>query len=139
METRLTNQDKPHIVLRATEHSRLTSLALAAPGRDLDVADDLLAELERASVVSDDQFPTTAVGMGSTVTYETESGHCRTVTLCYPGKADIERSMVSVLTPIGVALLGMAPGQAINWNGRDGQMHRLTIKSVEVTAASHAI
>ncbi|MCV3736463.1 nucleoside diphosphate kinase regulator [Rhizobium sp. TRM96647] len=131
METRHTDQDRPHIVLRASEHSRLTSLALAAPGRDLDVADDLQAELERASIVSDDQLPTTAVAMGSTVTYETESGQSRTVTLCYPGKADIERSMVSVLTPIGVALIGMAPGQAINWSGRDGQMHRLTIKSVE--------
>ncbi len=49
-----------------------------------------------------------------------------------PRLADIERSMVSVLTPIGAALLGLSPGQQIEWNGRDGHTHKLTV--LEVTA-----
>lgn len=138
MESKSIRGTKPSITVRQTEYTRLTSLALAAPGRDLDVADELLAELERASVVVDDHFPTGFVGIGSTVSYETESGQTRTVTLCYPGEADIERSMVSVMTPIGVALLGLSPGQSINWNGRDGHVHRLTVNSVSVLAPSDA-
>ncbi|KQZ46631.1 nucleoside diphosphate kinase regulator [Rhizobium sp. Root149] len=125
---------KPTIIVRQTDHSRLTSLALAAPGRDLDVAEELLIELERADVVEDEQFPADAVGIGSTVSYLTEGGHRRTVTLCYPGLADIERSMVSVLTPIGAALLGLSPGQQIEWNGRDGHSHKLTVLEVTTEA-----
>ncbi|OAE48915.1 nucleoside diphosphate kinase regulator [Agrobacterium tumefaciens] len=123
---------KPSILVRRTDYARLTALALAAPGRDLDAAEELLIELERANVVEDDRFPADAVGIGSTVSYLTEDGGRRTVTLCYPGLADIEHSMVSVLTLIGAALLGLSPGQKIAWTGRDGHSHMLTV--LEVTA-----
>lgn len=139
MEMNSTHGTKPSIIVRQTEHSRLTSLALAAPGRDLDLADELLSELERASVVVDVDFPSDVVGIGSTVSFATETGQTRTVTLCYPGEADIERSMVSVMTPIGVALLGLSPGQSINWSGRDGHIHRLTVTCVEVERPSHSL
>lgn len=125
-----TDYTKPSIIVRQTDHARLTALALAAPGRDLDDAEELLIELERADVVEDDQFPADAVAVGSTVSYLTEGGARRTVTLCYPGLADIERSMVSVLTPIGAALLGLSPGQQIEWKGRDGHSHKLTVLEV---------
>ncbi|WCJ64740.1 hypothetical protein [Agrobacterium tumefaciens] len=82
---------KPSIIVRQTDHARLTALALAAPGRDLDDAEELLIELERADVVEDEQFPADAVAVGSTISYLTEGGARRTVTLCYPGLADIER------------------------------------------------
>ncbi|MEJ1177127.1 nucleoside diphosphate kinase regulator [Agrobacterium sp. CMT1] len=133
-----TNCGKPSIVVSQTDHARLTSLALAAPGRDLDVAEELLIELDRADVVEDDQFPPDAVALGSTVSYRTEGGARRSVTLCYPGLADIERSMVSVLTPIGAALLGLSPGQQIEWSGRDGQSHMLTVLDVTAGVPSTA-
>ncbi len=79
-----TDYTKPSIIVRQTDHARLTALALAAPGRDLDDAEELLIELERADVVEDDQFPADAVAVGSTVSYLTEGGARRTVTLCYP-------------------------------------------------------
>jgi regulator of nucleoside diphosphate kinase len=129
---------KPSIVVRHTDHTRLTSLAMTASERDQDVAEELLIELERAEVVPDEQFPSDVVGIGSTVSYQTEGGQTRMVTLCYPGKADIERSMVSVLTPIGAALLGLSPGQQIDWNGRDGNSHRLTILQVGIDATPTA-
>ena len=90
-----------------------------------------LVELERASVLPNDQVASDTVQMGSTVTYETESGQTRTVTLVYPGEADIEQAKVSILTPIGVALLGLAPGQAIDWRARDGQSHQLKVVEVQ--------
>ncbi|MGO8112726.1 GreA/GreB family elongation factor [Rhizobium leguminosarum] len=43
----------------------------------------------------------------------------------------MERSMVSVMTPVGVALLGLSSGQSINWSGRDGHVNRLTVTSVK--------
>jgi regulator of nucleoside diphosphate kinase len=134
-----TTDSKPPIIVRHTDHARLTSLALAAPGRDLDAADVLLNELDRAAVVADEEFPADVVGIGSTVSYQTESGHVRTVTLCYPGAADIERAMVSVLTPIGASLLGLSPGQQINWTGRDGNSHRLSVLEVGAIAPLSAI
>ncbi|KIV60880.1 Regulator of nucleoside diphosphate kinase [Rhizobium sp. UR51a] len=72
------------------------------------------------------------------MSYRTEGGARRSVTLCYPGLADIERSMVSVLTPIGAALLGLSPGQQIEWSGRDGQSHMLTILDVTAGVPSTA-
>lgn len=129
MTTNPKGGSKPPIIVRETEHARLTSLALAAPGRALDVADELLGELERARIVPDTKLPADVVSLGSTVSYETEAGQARTVTLCYPHEADIARSMVSIMTPIGVALLGLAPGQGIDWTARDGHVRHVIPRS----------
>jgi regulator of nucleoside diphosphate kinase len=69
--------------------------------------------------------------MGSTVRYVTDTGDDRTVTLVYPAEADISSGKVSILTPIGAALIGLSPGQSIDWQARDGRFHRLTIESVQ--------
>ncbi len=77
--------------------------------------------------------------MGSTVEYESDIEGARTVTLVFPGEADIALSRVSILTPIGTALLGLSPGQSIGWTARDGRRHQLTILSVhQETQASAA-
>jgi regulator of nucleoside diphosphate kinase len=72
--------------------------------------------------------------MGSTLTYEAD-GQRRRVTLVYPTEADIAAGRISVLTPIGAALLGLAEGQSIDWTARDGRVRRLTIVEVERGAA----
>ena len=53
----------------------------------------------------------------------------------FPGEADIADGKISILTPIGVALVGLASGQSMDWTGRDGRVHRLTVESVEDTGA----
>jgi regulator of nucleoside diphosphate kinase len=53
------------------------------------------------------------------------------VTLVLPGGADIAEGKVSVLTPIGAALIGLSTGQSIDWTARDGRTHRLTVEHVE--------
>jgi regulator of nucleoside diphosphate kinase len=68
--------------------------------------------------------------MGATVEYKTNDGHDRIVTLVYPAEADISQGKVSILTPIGTALLGLKAGQSIDWVANDGRTHQLTIVSV---------
>ena len=53
------------------------------------------------------------------------------VTLVFPGEADIAQGKISILTPIGAALIGLSAGQSIDWTARDGRIHRLKVESVE--------
>ena len=69
------------------------------------------------------------------MTYRDETtGREQTVTLVFPGEADIALGRVSVLTPIGVALLGLAEGASSSWDTLQGETRRLTV--VRVAPAS---
>ena len=120
----------PEIVVGGTDHARLTSLANAAFDTVPDTAEELLSELERARVVADEAVPRDVVRMGSLVEFES-AGDRKRVTLVFPPEADIAAGKVSVLTPVGAALIGLAKGQSIAWTARDGTSHALTIRSVE--------
>lgn len=122
--------NKPVIVVRQADYGRLIALAQASMDKDLDVGDELMAELERATVVVDDAAAHRTIQMGSTATYQSVSGQPRTVTLVYPGEANIEEGRISILTPIGVALLGLSKSQSISWVARDGTTHTLKVVSV---------
>lgn len=117
---------KPRIVLTEEDHRKLIGLAHAGT----DAAEDLLYEIERARVVPAPKLSSSVVRMGSTVTYRADSGLERTVTLVYPADADIAEGRISVLTPIGTALIGLDVGQSITWEDRTGHKHVLTVVSV---------
>jgi regulator of nucleoside diphosphate kinase len=59
----------------------------------------------------------------------------RRVTVVYPLEDDIAPGNISLLAPIGTALIGLSQGQSIDWTARDGRRHRLTVVSVEPPAA----
>jgi regulator of nucleoside diphosphate kinase len=120
----------PDIVLAVSDHRQLIVLAMAGRGHTADDADGLLYELERARVVADEALPANIVRMGSKVRYRTNGGAEREVVLVYPKDADIGEGRVSVLTPIGTALIGLAVGQSITWLTRDGRNQVLTVLSV---------
>ena len=129
---------KPAITVTRSDHDRLTRLADSFVGRNTALADQLLDELERARIVEDDRLRADAVRMGSTLRFTTDAGEDRTVTLVFPDEADIAEGRVSVLTPVGVALIGLTAGQSIDWVARDGRRRRLTVKEVEPCAAARA-
>lgn len=129
MADKATRTKLPPIIINAEDHARLTALALSALDRMPEVAEALLSELERARVVARD-LPKDSVQMGSTVAFDADNGFAREVTLVYPGEADIEAGRISVLTPIGAALIGLSVGQSIDWLDRAGKTHRMTIRSV---------
>lgn len=120
----------PNIVLGKEDHRQLTVLAMAGSGHSADASDDLLHELDRASVVPDESLPPDVVRMGSSVTYRSSDGSVRQVVLVFPSQADIAQSRISVMTPVGTALIGLRKGQSITWTTRDGRKQVLTVLAV---------
>src|SRR4051812_29263097 len=120
----------PRIILGAKEHHQLTVLALSGNEHTAHDTDWLLHELERASVVSDTAVPPDVVRMNSTVLFRTIGGDERSVQLVFPNRADIAAGRVSVLTPVGSALIGLRAGHSITWLTRDGRKQLLTVLAV---------
>lgn len=114
-------QDRPlpEIIVTKGDHERRFNLALLIEDSTPEVASVLLKEMDRARVV--ESVSADIVQMGSTIEFRTESGPERRVTLVYPGEADIAQNRVSILTPIGAALIGLSVGQSIAWSARDGR------------------
>ena len=68
--------------------------------------------------------------MGAAVRFSLDGAEPRTVRLVYPGEADIEQGRISVLTPVGAALIGLTAGQSIEWTDRDGKSRSLSVLEV---------
>jgi regulator of nucleoside diphosphate kinase len=122
---------RPPIVLAEAEAEALYDLALAWQARHPNSATLLLDEIERAKTVPAARLPRDVVTMHSHVTFlDRSTGERHAVQLVYPGEADFAQHRVSVLTPIGAALIGMRPGNAIDWPNRQGEWRRLEIVEV---------
>jgi regulator of nucleoside diphosphate kinase len=130
----------PAITLTEPDVKRLTALLTTRVGLAYRGATrDLLRELRRATVVDRDSVPDDVVTMNSTVSYrEDDSDEIRNVTLVYPWRAH-ERSTLSVLTPIGTALLGLRSGMRVAWPLADGSVKSLHVLAVtyQPEAAGH--
>lgn len=133
MAPRMKKQRKPAIATIRSDHERLSRLAESYIGSSPEVAEELLAELDRARIVENGRISASVVRMGSTLRFTSDLGEDRRVTLVFPGEADIAEGRISVLTPIGAALIGLSVGQSIDWTARDGRIHRLTVETVEVS------
>lgn len=122
---------RPRIVIRATQHARLTDLAEQAMRRGSPVAEYLLEELARAHIVPDGACPPYVVQMGSHVTYIDDlAGQTHHVRVVYPTESNMDEHHVSILTPVGAALIGMSPAQCIHWRDPDGRTRILTVLDV---------
>ena len=122
---------KPPIILSSADYDRLADLIEAARGRMPDVASGLAEELDRAQVLPDDRCPDDIVRMGRWVEFRDDTtGRVFRQTLVYPEAADITRHRISVLTPVGTALIGLRAGQSITWKTRSGEVKRLTVLDV---------
>lgn len=92
----------------------------------------LLREMERAVIVSRAAaVRADAVTMNSQVLYTDETtGAARQVNLVFPHEVRAGACSVSVLTPVGSALIGLPAGRAIDWSFADGREHRLRVEQV---------
>jgi regulator of nucleoside diphosphate kinase len=94
-------------------------------------AEALEAELDRAKIIKKGPFPEDVVRINSKVTIRNEKQNKNMViTLVIPTQADIKSGKVSVMAPIGTALIGFRKGQTVNWKLPAGET-LLTILEVE--------
>ena len=122
---------KPTIVLSADDYERLSTLANAARKRAPHLADELADEIGRARVLEKGRHPQDIVCMNSEVEFRDDStGKVQNVRLVYPEDADISQRKVSVLTPVGTALIGLRCGHSITWETPSGEVRQLTVLSV---------
>ena len=131
----LAQKCSPPITLMARDYEQLAALARSAESKNPDVAAVLLDELERAHILADG-YPEHNVCMGCTVVFQDETTRkIQSVLLVYPGEADISQGKVSILTPIGAALIGVREGDSITWETRTGETRRLKVLEVRAPYA----
>jgi regulator of nucleoside diphosphate kinase len=96
-----------------------------------DRAADLAAEVGRAHVLANGKQPKNLVCMNSEVEFRDDAtGKTRKVVLVYPAEADIVQSKISVLSPVGTALIGLQTGDSITWETPSGEVRQLTVLGV---------
>lgn len=92
-------------------------------------SEPLKAELERAVIRKEERIPADVVKLHSTVQFRDErSGRIRQVELVLPGQANIQSGKMSILSPIGTALLGYREGDVISWEVPAGKTSLHIIK-----------
>lgn len=116
-----------------TEHdkTKLTALIADLLHKDVDAnsyVGQLENELEIAEVISDKTLPKDVVAMNSTALVCFDDMEEK-VTLVYPNQADVVDNKISVLSPIGTAILGYKKGDSFNWEV-NGKEVKITIKDV---------
>ena len=116
--------DRYEVFVSAHDAERLAAM-LAAHRRanpfEADASDELADLLMEARLLPDERLPDDCVRLHSTVTYEEQpAGKHRTVTLVLPKEADPARGRISVLSPIGRALLGRKRGSLVKAHTPDG-------------------
>ena len=122
---------RPNIILSTTDAERLERLLDSVDEADFPGKADLEAELSRAIVVNAKDIPAKVVTMRSTVKFRIESSsEERCLTLVYPSDVDDSGRTISILAPVGSALLGLSEGDAIDWPKPGGGTLRVRIEEV---------
>ncbi|WP_442683527.1 nucleoside diphosphate kinase regulator [Stenotrophomonas sp. JC08] len=121
----------PSIIVSVRDIARLEAL-LDSPALSRHPAAIALAqELERAQVLPPEEIPEGIVTMHSRVDCVDElNNETHSLTLVYPHEADFDKGRVSVLAPVGSALLGLSVGQTIDWTAPGGRQLRLRVTAV---------
>jgi regulator of nucleoside diphosphate kinase len=77
----------------------------------------LYGEIKKAQIVDPEDFPSDVVRLGSTVKVkDLETKRDLEITIVLPQQADIKQKKISVLAPIGTALIGFRKGRKVSWN-----------------------
>lgn len=91
---------------------------------------NLQSEVERSVVVESDKVPDNVITMNSTVRFrDVDTGEVETYTLVFPNQANIAAKKLSILAPIGTAILGYRIGDIVQWQVPNGK-RRLKIEAI---------
>lgn len=129
MSLRAHQHRQPTIYVTEDDHERLTNLSATSDTRG---ARFLAEEMERAVIVDECETPRPFVRLNSRVAFtDLMSGRTRIVEVVPPDAADIDADRLSVLTPVGAALIGMPAGESIGVLTDDGRARVLIVVDVE--------
>lgn len=122
---------RPNIVISSLDAERLEAVLASLPRDAFPGRTELEAELSRAHIVEPRDIPATVVTMNSTVRFRVAtSAEEFTLTLVYPRDMDSSSSKISILAPVGSALLGLSQGDEIEWPKPGGGTLRVRIEEV---------
>jgi regulator of nucleoside diphosphate kinase len=120
----------PPITIAKAERDRLVSIATAALGSERPnvAASMLLSEVSRATIVAQGSLPPQVVAVHSEVDiHDKITNTKRRLRLVYPEEATADSNAVSVLTPLGAALIGLSVGDSIDWCTATGDQRFITV------------
>lgn len=122
---------KPNITVSSQDAERLEALMASLPRGSFPGKDALEAELLRADIVEPQNVPPSVITMNSTVRFRVEpSNETFTLTLVYPKDLDGSNGQISILAPVGSALLGLSVGDSIEWPKPGGGMLQVRVEDV---------
>ena len=122
----------PPLVISSRDMSRLEALLDTPVLRRHPAALALMDELNRADVRAPEDMPGNVVTMHSRVECEDElTGEHHRLTLVYPHEANVETGLVSVLAPVGSALLELSVGQTIDRQASSNRSLRLRVTAID--------
>ncbi len=121
-------QRNASILVTHEDYERLALLLQHTEGRG---AQALEEELSRAEVIPQKEIPTDVVTMNSVVKFlAVENNKESEIKLVYPQDADVTKSRVSILAPVGIALIGLRVGETIDWPMPNGQSRHLKVTAI---------
>ncbi len=123
-------ETRPKIIMTSQDLDRLEALLDKLPAATFPGKDELQTELDRADVVEPQEVPGDVVTMNSKVRFALESGEEFCLTLVYPKDMDGSTERISILAPVGSALLGLSTGEHIEWPRPGGGMMKVRIVEV---------
>ena len=120
MSTTTLNPTANPVILTRTDYEILNSYVKNLQGMQVNEKENfskLSGELKKAQIVEDDNLPMDVVRLGSTVVIkDLITKRDMTVTIVLPRNANIKQKKVSILAPIGTALIGFKKDQTVSWN-----------------------
>lgn len=118
----------PSIVISIEDFQKIKSIISYSENKNADL---LAEELDRAELVMADYLPNDVVAMNRKVKFaDLETDKEQTVILVYPEEADIAENKISILSPIGSALIGLRVGQIIEWPVNDSKTKRIQVREL---------
>jgi regulator of nucleoside diphosphate kinase len=122
---------RPNLIISSLDAERLERLLENLPASGFPGHQALEAELARADIVAPQDMPPDVVTMNSTVKFRVDgSAEEFTLTLVYPRDMDTSNEKISILAPVGSALLGLSCGDEIEWPRPGGGVMKVRIEEV---------
>ncbi len=127
---------KPDLIISSRDLEQLEQLLAHLPASMNTVRNALTEELERADIREPEDMPANVVTMNSKVRFAVENTSDEfALTLSYPAQLSDGPDRISILSPVGSALLGLSAGARIDWPGPSG---RLNVRVLEVLSHAEA-